>query len=110
MTFSMQHALLAGPGVAAAIVPILIHLLLRQQPKRVPFPAIRLLNNRRRTVVRSLNLRHLILLALRIASLACPRFAPARPMLKMGGPLAVDAERPVAAIFIFDTSPSMEYR
>lgn len=102
--------MIAAIGVAAAVVPILIHLLLRQQPKRIPFPAIRLLQNRRRTVVRSLNLRHLILLALRIAALACLGFALARPMLKMGGPLAVDAEAPVAAILIFDTSPSMEYR
>src|SRR4029078_6553791 len=109
MSFSFQHGMIAAIGVAAAVVPILIHFLLRQQPKRVPFPAIRLLNNRRRTVVRSLNLRHLLLLALRIAALACLGFALARPMLKMGGPLAVDAEAPVAAIFIFDTSPSMEY-
>jgi hypothetical protein len=110
MSFSFQHGMIAALGVAAAIVPILIHLLLRQQPKRVPFPAIRLLQNRRRTVVRSLNLRHLILLALRIAALACLGFALARPMLKMGGPLSVDAEAPVAAMLIFDTSPSMEYR
>src|SRR3954469_23176822 len=110
MSFSFQHGMIAAIGVAAAVVPILIHLLLRQQPKRIPFPAIRLLQNRRQTVVRSLQLRHLILLLLRIAALACLGFALARPVLKMGGPLAINAEAPVAAILIFDTSPSMEYK
>jgi hypothetical protein len=110
MSFSFQHGMLAALGVAAAVVPILIHLLLRQKPRLVPFPAIRLLRNRRSLVVRSLQLKHLLLLALRIAALACLGFALARPMLKMGGPLAVDAAAPVAAMLIFDTSPSMEYR
>ena len=110
MSFSMQHGLLAALGVGAAVVPILIHLLLRQKPKLVPFPAIRLLRNRRSTVVKSLQLKHLLLLLLRIAALACLGFALARPVLKMGGPLGIDSEAPVAAILIFDTSPSMEYK
>lgn len=110
MSFSMQHGLLAALGVAAAVVPILIHLLLRQKPKLIPFPAIRLLRNRRSTVVKSLQLRHLILLALRIAALAFLGFALARPTVKLGGPFGVDAEAPVAAALIFDTSPSMEYK
>jgi hypothetical protein len=110
MSFSVQHGLLAFIGVAAAVIPILIHLLLKQQPKRVPFPAIRLLRNRRNVVMRSLNLRHLLLLLLRILVLAFLGFALARPTLKLGGPLAVDAEAPVAATLIFDTSPSMEFK
>ena len=110
MSFSFQHGLLAAIGIAAAVVPILIHLLLRQQPKRIPFPAIRLLRNRRNVVMRSLNLRHLLLLALRIAVLAFLGLALARPMIKTSGPLGIDAEAPVAATLIFDTSPSMEFK
>ena len=49
-------------GAAFALVPILLHLLMRTKPKKLIFPALRLIQNRRKNNVRRLKLRHLWLL------------------------------------------------
>ena len=46
MTF-LQPLLLGGLLLAA--IPVVIHLILRQKPKRLPFPAFRFLQERVRT-------------------------------------------------------------
>lgn len=66
-------------GLLVIIVPVLLHLLMRAKPKKLVFPALRLIQNRKRTNVRRLRLRHLALLLLRMAVLACLVFAIARP-------------------------------
>ena len=68
-------------GVAFVVVPIVLHFLLKSQPKRLPFPALRLLQNRRKQTVRRLQLRHLWLLLLRILVIALLVLAIARPSL-----------------------------
>jgi hypothetical protein len=94
-------------GLVLAGVPVLIHLLMRQKPKTLAFPAFRFLLQRHRTNRRKLRLQHLLLLALRVVVIAGLCLALARPRLA-GGPWAM-GERPVAAVLVFDTSASMEY-
>jgi hypothetical protein len=95
-------------GLALVSVPILLHFLLRQQPKILPFPAFRFLVKRHKTNLTRLRLRHLLLLLLRMALLAALCLALARPRMK-ADPWALHSDQPALAVFVFDTSPSMEY-
>jgi hypothetical protein len=106
MTFVFP--LLLG-GLVAAGVPILLHLIVRQKPKRLPFPAFRFLAQQHRTNTRKLRLRHLLLLALRVFLIAAMCLLLARPRM-FQRVLGLDGERPVNAVLVFDTSASMEYR
>ncbi len=77
---SLLHpALLFGLGFAA--IPVLLHLLLRAKPKRLIFPALRLIQQNRRQNVRRMQLRHLWLLLLRMLVLALIAFGLTRPSL-----------------------------
>lgn len=96
-------------GLVFIGIPVLIHLIMRQKPKTLLFPAFRFLLNRHRTNLRKLRLRHLLLLALRILIIAALCLALTRPRLFYQG-LSLSSERPIAAVMVFDTSPSMEYR
>ena len=58
---------------------------------------------------RKLRLRHILLLAMRILLIIAICLALARPKLFDVG-FNLQNDRPVAAVFVFDTSPSMEYR
>src|SRR5689334_6606981 len=75
----LNPALLAGLGLA--LIPVLLHLLLRAKPRRLIFPALRLIQQRRRQNVRRMQLRHLWLLLLRIAVIALIVIAVCRPSL-----------------------------
>ncbi|MFO0877827.1 MAG: BatA and WFA domain-containing protein [Gemmataceae bacterium] len=105
MTF--LHAYLLG-GLVLAGIPVLLHLLLRQKPRRLPFPAFRFLKARHRINQRRLQLQHLLLLLLRILVLAALCLALARPLL-VSHHLGRPDDRPVVATLLFDTSASMEY-
>lgn len=105
MTFI--HAYLLG-GLLLAGVPVLLHLMLRQKPKRLPFPAFRFLKARQKINQRRIQLQHFLLLFLRILLIALVCFALARPRLN-SGQARLATETPVVAVLLFDTSPSMEY-
>jgi hypothetical protein len=105
MTFVFP--LLLG-GLVLVGIPVLIQLIMRQKPKTLPFPAFRFLVQRHRTNLRKLRLRHLLLLALRIGLILLICLALARPKV-FNEALKLGSDRPVAAILVFDTSPSMEY-
>lgn len=100
-------ALLAGAGLAT--IPIVLHLVMRQQPRRLEFPALRFVQMRQDTNRRKLRLRHLLLLLLRMAAIALLAAALARPSLKTTGVIG-NQEAPVAAALVFDTSPRMDYK
>jgi hypothetical protein len=69
--------LLLGLGLVA--VPVILHLLMRAKPKKLVFPALRLLQNRKRTNSRRMRLRHLGLLILRMAVIGLLVLAVTRP-------------------------------
>ncbi|MCB9875321.1 MAG: BatA domain-containing protein [Planctomycetaceae bacterium] len=70
-------SLLLG-GLLTAI-PVVLHLVMRQQPKRLTFPAMRFLRQRRETNRRKLQLKHWLLLALRCGAIVLLALAFARP-------------------------------
>lgn len=106
MTF-LHLSLLAG--VALVALPIVLHLVMRQKPVRMEFPALRFVQKRMDANRRRLQLRHLILLLLRAAAIALLALALARPSLKLGI-AGGSQESPVAAALVFDAAPRMEYR
>lgn len=75
----LNPALLIGLGLT--LIPVVLHLFLRAKPKRMIFPALRLIQQRRRQNVRRIKLRHLWLLLLRIAIIALIVLAICRPSL-----------------------------
>ena len=77
---SLLHPVLLGLlGLVA--VPVILHFLMKQKPKKLLFPALRLIEMRRKTNVRRLRLRHVWLLLLRIAIIALLVIAIARPLV-----------------------------
>ena len=96
-------------GAILAGIPILLHLIMRQKPKHLMFPAFRFLLQRHRTNQRKLKLRHLLLLALRLFLIIGICLALARPKV-FSDRLNIGGERPVAAVLLFDTSYSMGYK
>lgn len=98
--------LLAGAGLVA--LPIVLHLIMRQEPKRLVFPALRFVQQRRTLNQHRLRLRHWLLLALRCAIIALLAFALARPTLRGSGAAGKEGA-PLAAAFVFDNSLRMQY-
>ena len=96
-------------GLALAGLPILIHLAMRQKPRRLSFPAFRFLKLRHNINRRRLRLQHLLLLLLRIGLIVALCLALARPQVASETAPA-DTAPQVAAVFLFDTSPSMGYK
>lgn len=96
-------------GAALIAVPIVLHLIMRQQPRHLEFPALRFIRKRQDANRRSLKLRHLLLLLLRCGLIAGLAAAMARPSIQASGMLG-DAEAPVAAALVFDTNPRLSYK
>src|SRR5438874_351947 len=96
-------------GAALAAIPVIIHLIMRQTPKHVYFPALRLIKQRQKQSRKRLRIRNWLLLAARMLLIALMALALARPLLYSQTSLG-DREVPSALAFVFDTSLSMEYK
>ncbi len=105
MPFSfLNTALLAG--VAAAALPILIHLFSRRKVARVPFSSLRFLEEIARRRVRRMKLTQWIILALRVLALALLALALGRPAFR--GDFAFGKSRGQSAVaVVLDDSYSM---
>lgn len=97
-------------------IPLLLHLLMRQKPQKLTFPALRFLQMKERTCRRSFQLRNWLLLLVRMLLTALLVLLFARPGIqftKNGSPnvktAAEYSSKPTAAIFLIDTSVRMEY-
>src|SRR5213080_4806675 len=95
-------------GLVLAGIPVLLHLIMRQKPRHLLFPAFRFLLQRHQTNQRKLRLRHILLLSLRILLVVAICLALARPKV-FNERLNLGADQPVAAVLLFDTSASMQY-
>ena len=80
---ALTHPLLLL-GLVLAGIPVILHLMLRAQPKKLLFPALRLIQHRRKQNVQRLRLRHILLMALRILAIALLVFGIARPKVPAG--------------------------
>jgi aerotolerance regulator-like protein len=90
-------------GLAAAVIPILLHLLARREPPTVVFPAVRYLVTTRREHQRRLKLQNWLLLLLRTLLIVMIVLAAAGPTMPLTG---VPGHAPSALVLIIDNSPS----
>ncbi len=95
-------------GVALAVIPVILHLFMKQTPKRVVFPALRLIQRRQETTRKKLRVKNWLLLLARMALLALMALALARPRFD-AKIQAGDADVESAVALVFDTSLSMAY-
>lgn len=95
-------------GAALVVLPVLLHLIMKQEPKRLPFPAFRFLTQKLKTNQRKLRLRHFLLLALRMIIIALFALTLYQPTFKSER-LAIQGESPIATVIVIDTTPSMGY-
>src|SRR3989442_1793825 len=103
----LTHGYLLG-GLLLVSVPILVHLIMRQKPRQLPFPAFRFLRQRALINRRKLQLQHWLLLALRILFVVVLVLALAQPKVASrflpGWLLALfpaSGDRAVQAVFVF---------
>ena len=95
-------------GLAAGVLPILIHRLTQRKALSRKFSAVRLILQSQRIVARPQRLKHLILLALRILAILSLVFIMARPVLTREGLLALGEGG--AKVVMIDNSLSMGFR
>jgi hypothetical protein len=95
-------------GLAAGVLPILIHRLTQRKAISRKFSAVRLILQSQRIVARPQRLKHLILLALRIMAILSLVFIMARPVLTREGLLALGEGG--SKIVMLDNSLSMGFR
>ncbi len=105
MTF-LNSALLAG--LAAAIIPILIHLFSRRRYPIVNFSSLRFLRKLQRHQMRRLRLRQLLLLLLRTLAILLIAFAFTRPTLTERLGIGTLSSGRLGVAIIIDGSASMQ--
>ncbi len=103
-----MHAGLAA-GAALAALPVILHLFMRQTPKHIIFPALRLIQERQRRSKKRLRVKNWLLLLARMLLIALMALALARPRLYTQIPLG-DESVPTALGLVMDTSLSMNYK
>ena len=102
-----MHTILIA-GAALVGLPILLHLIMKQEPKRLTFPAFRFLTQKLKTNQRKLRLRHFVLLAMRMLLIALFCLTLYQPTL-LSERFGIVGDQPVAVVIVIDTSPSMGY-
>ncbi len=94
-------------ALAAAAIPLIIHLLSRRNIKRVPFSTIQFLKRLERKQMRTFRLRQWLLLLLRTLIIMSLVLAFARPTLKSGHGGFFRDRSPIAAVILLDNSLSL---
>ena len=99
---------------AMALVPLLIHLLRRRIGTRIDFPAARYLARAEQEHSRSLRLRNILLMLLRVAIVLFVATAAARPVMRLAGAghgptaLAIVLDNSLSATVVVDGHPLLE--
>jgi hypothetical protein len=97
-------------GALVAAVPILLHLIKREQAQKIAFPTLMYLRRISRRTIRYQKLRHLLLLLLRILAVLFVVFAFMRPYREKAA-AAIPAGRQASThIIVLDNSMSMGYQ
>ncbi len=104
--FFLYPALLFG--LAAAALPILIHLLNRRRLNRIRFPAVKFILLSQKRISRSYRLRHWLLLALRTLAVIWLALLLANPIFQTGAGLFAGGG-PIALVVVLDNSLSMTW-
>lgn len=101
---------LALIGLAAAIIPLALHLLNRGRPRAVPFSNLSFLRQLHQSRMRSVQLRQWWVLLLRTLALIALALAFARPALHSDNTGWFSGSRPVTAVLLMDRSYSVAAR
>lgn len=97
-------------GLAAAAIPILIHLLNLRKLKKVEFSSLRFLKEMQKTRMRRVRIRQWILLLLRTLLIISLVLAFARPALRGGLAGVIGTHARTTSVVLLDDSPSMAVR
>jgi len=95
-------------GLAAAALPVLIHLLNRRRLNRIRFPAVKFILLSQKRISRSYRLRHWLLLALRTLAVVFLALLLANPIFQTGAGLFAGGG-PIALVVLLDNSLSMNW-
>ncbi len=104
----LNSAILAA--LAAAVLPLLIHLLNRQKVRTVEFSSLMFLRNLQKTKMRRLKLRQVLLLLVRTLIVAAAVLAFARPTITGDTFAGLGARARTSAVILVDNSASMQER
>ncbi len=97
-------------GLAAAAIPILIHLFNFRKPRRVDFSSLQFLRELQKSTMRRVRIRQWLLLALRTLALACLVLAFAGPTVESGWARLFGGRVATSTALVLDTSRSMTVR
>ena len=92
-------------GLAAAAIPILIHLFTRRRPREVRFPSLEFLTEVSQSEIRRLRLKQWLLLLLRALAIAAIAVAMARPAVR--GSAGSSGAAATSVVALVDRSGSM---
>lgn len=107
MTFLNPFLLL---GLAAAAIPLVIHLFNFRRPRTVSFSSLAFLQEMQKTTMQRVRLRQWLLLLLRTLALACLALAFARPVVEGGFGGAFAGTARTSAVIVVDNTLSMTHR
>ena len=94
-------------GVAAAALPLLVHLFNRRKAVRRPFPAMAYLLESNQRTARSVKVRQWLLMALRVLAIALLALALSKPFFLSERGVTAGERMPTAVVLVVDTSASM---
>lgn len=94
-------------ALAAASIPLLIHLFNRRKIKRISFSTIHFLKKLEKKQMRNLRIRQLLLLILRTLIIIFLVMAFAKPTIKSGSGSLLTERTPIEAVVILDNSLSL---
>lgn len=107
MTFLNPLVLL---GLAAAAIPILIHLFNFRKPQQVDFSSLAFLRELEKSTMRRVRIQQWLLLALRTLAIACLVLAFARPTVQSGWATVFGGQVQTSTALVLDNSLSMTVR
>ena len=107
MTFLNPLVLL---GLAAAAIPILIHLFNFRKPRTVEFSSLAFLKELQKSTMRRVRIKQWLLLALRTLAIACLVLAFARPTVQSGWATVFGGTVQTSTALVLDNSLSMTVR
>ena len=95
-------------ALAAAIIPVVIHLINFRKPRKIAFSTLAFFQELQKSTIRRINLKRYLLLAMRVLAVSMLALALARPFLppQIAGWLGASAQVDHVAILV-DNGPSM---
>lgn len=107
MTFLNPLLLL---GLAAAAIPLIIHLFNFRRPRKVDFSSLEFLKELQKSTMQRVRIKQLLLLLLRTLAIACLVLAFSRPTLTSNLAGSLGSQASSSMVIILDNSRSMQMR